>query len=207
MAPAAIASRSPAPRARRRREHVHRLRDGRLLLPGPRHCRDRHAGRLPHRPFIGRAENDRHPRERDAGRIRRHPHPALQVGGVHVSATFAGLGGSLYAHYLTVVSPLTFQMYHSTTMLIMVLGGGAGTISDVIFGSLLFVDLTEALRVALEATHDHLCLLPARARVLVSQRVFAETKDQRIFSSSRPVHMPCCVHEPPAEMKCRELRH
>nr|WP_249158583.1 branched-chain amino acid ABC transporter permease [Bradyrhizobium jicamae] len=67
-----------------------------------------------------------------------------------ISAIFAGLGGSLYAHYLTVVSPLTFQMYYSTTMLIIVLGGGAGTISGVIFGSLLFVGLTEALRVAPE---------------------------------------------------------
>jgi ABC-type branched-subunit amino acid transport system permease subunit len=67
-----------------------------------------------------------------------------------ISAAFAGFGGSLYAHYLTVVSPLTFQMYYSTTMLIIVLGGGAGTISGVIFGSLLFVGLTEALRVAPE---------------------------------------------------------
>jgi branched-chain amino acid transport system permease protein len=56
----------------------------------------------------------------------------------------------LYAHYLTVVSPLTFQMYYSTTMLIIVLGGGAGMISGTVFGSLLFVGLTEALRVAPE---------------------------------------------------------
>ena len=36
-----------------------------------------------------------------------------------ISAAFAGLGGSIYAHYLTVVSPLTFQMwyFHLTTML------------------------------------------------------------------------------------------
>jgi branched-chain amino acid transport system permease protein len=67
-----------------------------------------------------------------------------------ISAVFAGLGGSVYAHYLTVVSPLTFQMYYSTTMLIIVLGGGAGTISGVVFGSLLFVGLSEALRVAPE---------------------------------------------------------
>jgi branched-chain amino acid transport system permease protein len=78
-----------------------------------------------------------------------------------ISAAFAGLGGSVYAHYLTVVSPLTFQMYYSTTMLIIVLGGGAGTISGVIFGSLLFVGLTEALRVApeLRMIAYGLCLL------------------------------------------------
>ena len=67
-----------------------------------------------------------------------------------LSAAFAGLGGSLYAHYETVVSPLVFQMYYSNTILIIVLGGGAGTISGVVFGSLLFVGLSEALRVAPE---------------------------------------------------------
>jgi branched-chain amino acid transport system permease protein len=67
-----------------------------------------------------------------------------------ISAAFAGAGGCLYAYYLTVVSPLTFQMYYSTTMLIIVLGGGAGLISGTVFGSLLFVGLTEALRVTPE---------------------------------------------------------
>ena len=78
-----------------------------------------------------------------------------------ISAVFAGVGGSLYAHYLTVVSPLTFQMYYSTTMLIIVLGGGAGMISGTVFGSLLFVGLTEALRVTpeLRMIAYGLCLL------------------------------------------------
>lgn len=78
-----------------------------------------------------------------------------------LSAVFAGVGGSVYANYLTVVSPLTFQMYYSTTMLIIVLGGGAGTISGVVFGSLLFVGLTEALRITpeLRMIAYGLCLL------------------------------------------------
>lgn len=78
-----------------------------------------------------------------------------------LSAVFAGVGGSVYAHYLTVASPLTFQMYYSTTMLIIVLGGGAGTISGVVFGSLLFVGLTEALRITpeLRMIAYGLCLL------------------------------------------------
>jgi len=67
-----------------------------------------------------------------------------------MSAVFAGVGGCVYAYYLTVVSPLTFQMYYSTTMLIIVLGGGAGMISGTVVGSLLFVGLTEAPRVAPE---------------------------------------------------------
>jgi branched-chain amino acid transport system permease protein len=67
-----------------------------------------------------------------------------------ISAAFAGAGGSLYAYYLTVVSPLTFQLFYSTTFLIIVLGGGAGTISGTVLGSLLFVGLTEALRITPE---------------------------------------------------------
>jgi branched-chain amino acid transport system permease protein len=67
-----------------------------------------------------------------------------------ISAAFAGFGGSLYAHYLTTVSPLTFQMYYSTTILVIVLGGGAGTVRGVVVGSLLFVAISEALRVTPE---------------------------------------------------------
>lgn len=67
-----------------------------------------------------------------------------------LSAAFAGLGGSLYAHYETVVSPLVFQMYYSNTILIIVLGGGVGRLPGALIGSFLFVALTEALRVTPE---------------------------------------------------------
>lgn len=67
-----------------------------------------------------------------------------------LSAAFAGLGGSLYAHYETVVSPLVFQMYYSNTILIIVLGGGLGRVPGAIIGSFLFVAVTEALRVTPE---------------------------------------------------------
>ncbi|MDB5857333.1 MAG: branched-chain amino acid transport system / permease component family protein, partial [Ramlibacter sp.] len=67
-----------------------------------------------------------------------------------LSAAFAGFGGSLYAQYETVVSPLVFQMYYSNTVLIIVLGGGLGRIPGAIVGSFLFVALTEALRITPE---------------------------------------------------------
>lgn len=78
-----------------------------------------------------------------------------------ISAVFAGLGGSVYVHYLTVVSPLSFEMYYTITTLVIVLGGGAGTISGVVFGSLFFVGLSEALRVTpeLRMTLFGLCLI------------------------------------------------
>jgi branched-chain amino acid transport system permease protein len=67
-----------------------------------------------------------------------------------LSAAFAGFGGSLYAHYETVVSPLVFQMYYSNTILIIVLGGGLGRMPGAIIGSFLFVAVTEALRITPE---------------------------------------------------------
>lgn len=67
-----------------------------------------------------------------------------------LSAAFAGLGGSLYAHYETVVSPLVFQMYYSNMILIIVLGGGVGRLPGALIGSFMFVALTEALRITPE---------------------------------------------------------
>ncbi len=67
-----------------------------------------------------------------------------------LSAVFAGLGGSLYAHFSTVVSPLVFQSYYSNTILIIVLGGGVGKVPGAIIGSFVFVALSEALRITPE---------------------------------------------------------
>lgn len=78
-----------------------------------------------------------------------------------IAAGFGGAGGSLYVHYISVASPLMFQTLYTTTMLIIVLGGGAGSITGVVFGSFLFVALSEGLRVApeLRMIAYGLCLL------------------------------------------------
>lgn len=65
-----------------------------------------------------------------------------------LSAVFAGVGGSFYVHYYTVISPTIFEPYYANTLLIIVLGGGIGTIGGVVVGSFLFVALSELLRVA-----------------------------------------------------------
>jgi branched-chain amino acid transport system permease protein len=65
-----------------------------------------------------------------------------------VSAFFAGVAGSLYAHYTGFVSPDLFYFSYTTTMLIMVFLGGKGTIFGPIVGAVLFTILPEALRVA-----------------------------------------------------------
>jgi len=67
-----------------------------------------------------------------------------------LSAMFAGVGGSLYAHFSTVVSPLVFQAYYANTILIIVLGGGVGRVPGAIIGSFVFVAVSEALRITPE---------------------------------------------------------
>jgi branched-chain amino acid transport system permease protein len=63
-------------------------------------------------------------------------------------AAFAGLGGSLYAHYVGFISPEVFTFHYMIMMLIMAIIGGLGTISGPIVGSVLFTLLSEYLRVA-----------------------------------------------------------
>ena len=64
-----------------------------------------------------------------------------------LAAAFAGLGGSLYAHYTTVLDPLVFDVFHTLTLLTIVFGGGAGTLGGVLLGTVVFLFLPEALRV------------------------------------------------------------
>ena len=65
-----------------------------------------------------------------------------------LSAAFAGAGGSLYVHYFTVISPTIFDPFYGNTLLVIVLGGGVGTVGGVVAGSFLFVALSELLRVS-----------------------------------------------------------
>lgn len=68
--------------------------------------------------------------------------------GFALSALFGGIGGAIYASYMTIVSPLTFQLYYTLLFLVIVFAGGAGTISGVALGTFIFVALPEALRLA-----------------------------------------------------------
>ncbi len=65
-----------------------------------------------------------------------------------LSAAFAGAGGSFYVHYFTVISPTIFDPFYGNTLLVIVLGGGVGTVGGVVAGSFLFVALSELLRVS-----------------------------------------------------------
>lgn len=65
-----------------------------------------------------------------------------------LSAAFAGAGGSFYVHYFTVISPTIFDPFYGNTLLVIVLGGGLGTVGGVVAGSFVFVALSELLRVS-----------------------------------------------------------
>jgi branched-chain amino acid transport system permease protein len=65
-----------------------------------------------------------------------------------VSGCFAGLAGSLYAHYISFISPDLFLFTFTSTLLVMVFIGGKATIFGPVLGAALFTYLPEYLRVA-----------------------------------------------------------
>ena len=63
-----------------------------------------------------------------------------------VGAFFAGVAGGLYAHYITVLSPPSFDFNRSFEIIIMVVLGGMGSISGSILAAVLLTFLKEYLR-------------------------------------------------------------
>ncbi len=62
------------------------------------------------------------------------------------SALYAGIGGALWAHYLTFINPAMFMLTKSTEMTIMVIIGGLGSITGSIVGTFFLTFLPEAFR-------------------------------------------------------------
>jgi branched-chain amino acid transport system permease protein len=63
-----------------------------------------------------------------------------------VGAFFAGIAGSLYAHYITFIDPSSFTVMESITILLMVIFGGMGNIKGSLVGAVLLVMFPEMLR-------------------------------------------------------------
>jgi len=63
-----------------------------------------------------------------------------------VGAFFAGIAGSLYAHYITFIDPSSFTIMESITILLMVIFGGMGSISGSVVGAVILVVFPELLR-------------------------------------------------------------
>jgi branched-chain amino acid transport system permease protein len=68
-----------------------------------------------------------------------------KIGIFVMSAMLASLAGSLYAHYITFISPGTFSIFFSLQLITMVLVGGMGSLWGSVFGALLLTALPEWL--------------------------------------------------------------
>jgi branched-chain amino acid transport system permease protein len=67
-----------------------------------------------------------------------------------ISAMLASLAGSLYAHYLTFISPGSFSIFFSIQLVTMVLIGGMGSLWGAVLGAILLTILPEVLHVVKE---------------------------------------------------------
>jgi branched-chain amino acid transport system permease protein len=67
-----------------------------------------------------------------------------------ISAVLASLAGSLYAHYLTFISPGTFSFFYSIQVVTMVLIGGIGSLWGSVCGAILLTVLPEILHAVKE---------------------------------------------------------
>lgn len=63
-----------------------------------------------------------------------------------LGALFAGIAGSLYAHYLSFIDPSSFTVTESLTILLMVIFGGMGSLTGSLLGAFILVLFPELLR-------------------------------------------------------------
>ena len=63
-----------------------------------------------------------------------------------ISAFFAGVAGSLYAHYITFIDPSSFTILESILIISMVIVGGLASVEGSIIGAIILVLLPEPLR-------------------------------------------------------------
>src|SRR3990167_3971378 len=63
-----------------------------------------------------------------------------------IGAFFAGIAGSLYAHYITFIDPSSFTVMESIVILLMVVFGGMGSLAGSFLGAAVLVILPELLR-------------------------------------------------------------
>lgn len=82
------------------------------------------------------------------------------------SAVCAGVGGGLFAHYISFIQPSMFTNIQSTLLTASVVAGGMGSITGPIIAALIFAAIPEVLRVA------NMWRLVAYGFVLVSIMVF-----------------------------------
>ncbi|MGD2150141.1 MAG: branched-chain amino acid ABC transporter permease [Desulfobacterales bacterium] len=65
-----------------------------------------------------------------------------------LSAMFASISGSLYAHYITFISPSSYDFYYSIQVVTMVIVGGMGSLWGSLLGAGVLTCISEALHIA-----------------------------------------------------------
>lgn len=63
-----------------------------------------------------------------------------------ISAFFAGIAGSLYAHYITFIDPSSFTIFESILIISMIIVGGLASVKGAVVGAIILVLLPEPLR-------------------------------------------------------------
>jgi len=63
-----------------------------------------------------------------------------------VSAFFAGIAGSLYAHYITFIDPSSFTLMQVIPILCIVIVGGLASLKGTVLATIILVLLPEPLR-------------------------------------------------------------
>ena len=71
-----------------------------------------------------------------------------KLAGFTAATALAGAAGSLYAHYLTVITPDLMGLQSMSAVIIMVIIGGKGSLVGPLIGALVYVCLLEVLRAA-----------------------------------------------------------
>lgn len=72
--------------------------------------------------------------------------PRFKLYAYCIGATYAGLGGVLYAHFINYITPYDFGFLPSIYVLVMVVFGGLGTIRGPLFGAAFLTALPELFR-------------------------------------------------------------
>lgn len=101
----------------------------------------------------------------------------------------AGMGGGLYAHYMTFVSPTELGFHYIGIVFIMVIAGGTGTLVGPVIGGLVFGVLPEVLRVAETARNLLLGVILLLTIVFLPEGLiglWGRTLGGRMIARSRP---------------------
>lgn len=72
--------------------------------------------------------------------------PLLKIKVFILGALYASLAGSIYAHYVTFISPSSFSLFYSILILMMVIIGGSKNLWGAVIGAIVVTVLPELLR-------------------------------------------------------------